>query len=189
VFSAAGVATVSAVGSSLGGSDGVATSAGTATVSGVGASTAAAVFSASGVASVSGVGDQATSEAVATAAGQATVTGVGASIGGSTVDTHDGFDPYQRKRKARGGKRKKEVEDLLAKLMGLAPEDPPVEVEKALTVAKAAVQRLASPENSRDYTAQIEAIQTASLQLAKLEAALRQYEDEEEDDDLLLMSM
>lgn len=104
-----------------------------------------------------------------------------------TTDTHDGFDPYARKRKAKGGKRKKEVEDLLAKLMGLVPEDAPEEIEQAVEVAKATVERISAPQV--DYTDQIAALQTAQLQLAKLDALLRSYEDEEEDEDLLLMSM
>jgi len=109
------------------------------------------------------------------------------SLGGSGSDTHDGFDPYARKRKAKGGKRKKEVEDLLAKLMGLVPEDAPEEIEQAVEVAKATVERISAPQV--DYTDQIAALQTAQLQLAKLDALLRSYEDEEEDEDLLLMSM
>jgi hypothetical protein len=115
----------------------------------------------------------------------AEITGVGI----STVDTHDGisFDPYQRKRRAKGGKRKKDIEDLLAKLMGLVPEDAPAEIERAVQVAKATVKRISAP--LVDYTDQLAALQTAQLQLAKLDALIRQYEDEEEDDDLLLMSM
>lgn len=118
-----------------------------------------------------------------TVSSTAEVTGVGV----STVDTHDGFDPYARKRKAKGGKRKKEVEDLLAKLMGLVPEDASEEIEQAVEVAKATVERISAPQV--DYTDQIAALQTAQLQLAKLDALLRSYEDEEEDEDLLLMSM
>ena len=71
--------------------------------------------------------------------------------------------------------------------MGLVPEDPPEEVVEAVEVAKATVERISAPQV--DYTDQIAALQTAQLQLAKLDALLRSYEDEEEDDDLLLMSM
>jgi len=110
--------------------------------------------------------------------------------GQSTADTHDGIgygDPFRRKRRPKKGKREKAVEDLLKKLMGLVPDDPPPEIEAEAEIAQASVERLFAP--TVDVTPNLEALQFAQLQLAKLEAMLNRYlEDEEDDDDLLLMA-
>lgn len=185
VGSSVGTSTVQATGAST--SEQVASAAGTVLVADfIGASTSAQVGSSSGSVTIADFinGTATLVTAVGEAAGTATVLGISQQ---ASTDTHDGFDPYARKRKAKGGKRKKEVEDLLAKLMGLVPEDAPEEIEQAVEVAKATVERISAPQV--DYTDQIAALQTAQLQLAKLDALLRSYEDEEEDEDLLLMSM
>ena len=110
--------------------------------------------------------------------------------GQSTADTHDGIgygDPFRRKRRPKKGKREKAVEDLLKKLMGLVPDDPPPAIEAEAEIAQASVERLFAP--TVDVTPNLEALQFAQLQLAKLEAMLNRYlEDEEDDDDLLLMA-
>ena len=106
------------------------------------------------------------------------------------ADTHDGIgygDPFRRKRRPKKGKREKAVEDLLKKLMGLVPDDPPPAIEAEAEIAQASVERLFAP--TVDVTPNLEALQFAQLQLAKLEAMLNRYlEDEDDEDDLLLMA-
>lgn len=77
VGSAAGTATVSAVGSSI--AEAVVSASGTGAATGIGASTAEAVASASGTGAASGVGAS-TAEAVGSASGTGVASGVGASI-------------------------------------------------------------------------------------------------------------
>lgn len=189
VGSSAGSATAAATGQSTARAS--STVAGTSTVAATGRSTAAAVGNAAGSSTAAATGTYTGEvQAVGTAAGTSSASAVGASTGGTTTDTHDGFgygDPFRRKRRPKKGKREKAVEDLLKKLMGLVPDDPPPAIEAEAEIAQASVERLFAP--TVDVTPNLEALQFAQLQLAKLEAMLNRYlEDEEDDDDLLLMA-
>ena len=189
VGSAAGSATAAATGQSTARAS--STVAGTSTVAATGRSTAASVANAAGTSTAAATGTfTGEVQAVGAAAGTSSASAVGASTGGTTTDTHDGFgygDPFRRKRRPKKGKREKAVEDLLKKLMGLVPDDPPPAIEAEAEIAQASVERLFAP--TVDVTPNLEALQFAQLQLAKLEAMLNRYlEDEDDEDDLLLMA-
>lgn len=189
VGSSAGSATAAATGQSTARAS--STVAGTSTVAATGRSTAASVANAAGTSTADATGTfTGEVQAVGTAAGTSSASAVGASTGGTTTDTHDGFgygDPFRRKRRPKKGKREKAVEDLLKKLMGLVPDDPPPAIEAEAEIAQASVERLFAP--TVDVTPNLEALQFAQLQLAKLEAMLNRYlEDEDDEDDLLLMA-
>ena len=189
VGSSAGSATAAATGQSTARAS--STVAGTSTVAATGRSTAASVANAAGTSTAAATGTfTGEVQAVGAAAGTSSASAVGASTGGTTTDTHDGFgygDPFRRKRRPKKGKREKAVEDLLKKLMGLIPDDPPPAIEAEAEIAQASVERLFAP--TVDVTPNLEALQFAQLQLAKLEAMLNRYlEDEDDEDDLLLMA-
>lgn len=189
VGSSAGSATAAAAGQSTARASG--TIAGTSTVAATGQSTAASVGSAAGTSTAAATGAfTGEVQAVGSAAGASTASAVGSSTGGTTTDTHDGIgygDPFRRKRRPKKGKREKAVEDLLKKLMGLVPDDPPPAIEVEAEIAQASVERLFAP--TVDVTPNLEALQFAQLQLAKLEAMLNRYiEESEDEDDLLLMA-
>jgi len=106
----------------------------------------------------------------------------------SLVDTHDGFDPYVRKRRAKRAERQKDVEDTLARLMGLVPEDAPQEIAEAAQIAQAVVERITAPTDTIDYTVSLAALDAAALQVARLERLIAAWiADNEEDDDFLLL--
>lgn len=105
-------------------------------------------------------------------------------------DTHDGvsFDPYLRKRRAKRAERHKAVEDTLARVMGLLPEDVPPEIAQAASVAQAVVERLSAPSDTIDYTISLAALDAAALQISSLERVIAAYlADQEEDDEFLLL--
>jgi hypothetical protein len=105
-----------------------------------------------------------------------------------TIDTHDGFDPYVRKRRAKRAERQKDVEDTLARVMGLVPEDAPAEIAQAAAVAQAVVERVTAPADTIDYTVSLAALDAAALQIASLERMIQAWlADIEEDDDFLLL--
>ena len=105
-----------------------------------------------------------------------------------TIDTHDGFDPFVRKRRAKRAERQKSVEDTLARVMGLVPEDAPADIAQAAAVTQAVVERVTAPADTIDYTVSLAALDAAALQIASLERMILAWlADIEEDDDFLLL--